>query len=92
MTYTANKIEGQNLMYNIVTQHNDKEISFDVVCANDESEISELVKHHLNYLDNPNPVVQQPTQQTVDVNEVLRQQQALIADLTARLAALEGTK
>ena len=90
MTYTANKIEGQNFMYKIVTQHNDKEISFEVVCANDESEISELVSHHLNYLDNPAPVIQQPTQQTVDVNEVLRQQQEVIEELKAKVEALEA--
>ena len=57
MEYTANKVDGQNLMYNITTQHNGEEISFNVVCANDESEIPELVEFHLNYLDNPMPVV-----------------------------------
>jgi outer membrane lipopolysaccharide assembly protein LptE/RlpB len=90
MEYTANKIEGQNLMFKIVTQHNDEEISFDVVCANDESEIPELIECHLNFLDNPAPVISQQAQQTINVNDMLRLQQSQIEELRAEIQALKG--
>ena len=56
MEYTAYPIEGQNLMFNITTKHNGEDINFNVVCASSESEIPDLVSHHLDYLDNP-PVI-----------------------------------
>jgi hypothetical protein len=44
MEYTAEKFEDQNLMYRITTTNNGEEITFNVVCANDESEIEGLVE------------------------------------------------
>lgn len=52
MEYTSVKVDGQNLMFRIMTSHNDKDVQFDVVCGDGgESEIPELVAFHLDYLD-----------------------------------------
>jgi hypothetical protein len=56
MTYTASKIEGQELAYSIATTHNGNDIVFNVVCANEESELPGLVEYHLSYLDAPENV------------------------------------
>lgn len=50
MEYTFVKIDGQNLMYHITTQYNNKEITFNVVCANNETELDGLVQYHIDYL------------------------------------------
>jgi hypothetical protein len=60
MTYEALKIDGQRCMYRIKTEHNGMPVEFNVACANDESEIDELVSFHLAYLDAPAPTY--PTQ------------------------------
>ena len=56
MTYTASKIQGQELAYSIATTHDGEDISFTVVCAIDESELPDLVAYHLAYLDAPESV------------------------------------
>ena len=56
MTYTASKIQGQELAYSIATTHDGEDISFTVVCASDESELPDLVAYHLAYLDAPESV------------------------------------
>ncbi len=89
MNYTTHKVDGQALMFAITTTHNDAEITFNVVCVNDESEVPALVAHHLAFLDAP-PVVNVQPQPTVDVNALVQQQAALIESLTARIAALEA--
>jgi len=53
MNYTSQKVDGQKLMFHIVMMHNGKEIEFNVVCAESESEIEGLIRHHLDFLDNP---------------------------------------
>ncbi len=53
MNYTSQKVDGQKLMFHIVMMHNGKEIEFTVVCAESESEIEGLIRHHLDFLDNP---------------------------------------
>jgi hypothetical protein len=75
--------------YRITTDFDGQEVSFNVVVANDESEIDELVECHLNYLRNPNPVVvqQQPSKST---DEIIQEQQAIITDLKARIETLEA--
>ena len=83
MEYTAYPIEGQTLMFRIVTKHNGEDINFNVVCASSEAEIPDLVSHHLDYLDNPPAIV--PNQST-NVSD----QQATINALTARIVALEN--
>lgn len=89
MTYTANRLENQTLMFKITTEHNGKEISFNVVCANNESEIPALVDLYIKFLDAPPPVYSQQVS-APNVNALVQEQQALITDLTTRLTALEG--
>jgi hypothetical protein len=80
MEYIANKIEDQNLMYRISTINNGEEITFNVVCANDESEIEGLVEFYLDSINNPQPIVpQEPVQPTK--SELLAQLQALQAQI-----------
>ena len=84
MTYTSNKVDGQNLMFAITTTHDGAEITFNVVCANDEAEVPDLVAHYIDFLDAPPVVTPQPkAESAVD-------QQSLIQALTARIAALEA--
>ena len=75
--------------YRITTDFDGQEISFNVIVANDESEIDELVQVHLNYLRNPNPVIvqQEPTKTT---EQIVQEQQALITQLQADVAELKG--
>lgn len=92
MEYTSNKVDGQELMFAITTTHNGEEITFNVVCAADESEIPDLVAHHIDFLENP-PVVQAGAQaESQDLNSIVQQQQAIIESLTTRIAALEGAQ
>jgi len=76
-----------NKMFQISTQFNGEDVTFNVVVAEDESELDGLVEHHLAYLANPNPVT--PVVQPSSVKS-LEEQQALIDTLMARLAALEA--
>lgn len=82
MEYTAEKFEDQNLMYRITTTNNGEEISFNVVCANDESEIEGLIQFHLDSINNPNPIVpQEPAQPTKE--QLLAELQALTQKIEA---------
>ena len=89
MEYTVNKIEDQSLAFCITMQHNGKEINFNVVCANSESEIPDLVAYHISFLEAPTPTYQNQPQST-NLQTVVEQQQSLIESLTARLTALEN--
>ena len=85
MEYTSEKLQYQNLMYKITTTNNGEEISFNVVCANDESEIEGLVQFHLNSINNPQPIVpQEPTQPAKE------QLLAELQTLSNKIQALEG--
>jgi|688.fasta_scaffold504360_2 hypothetical protein len=58
MKYISEKLQDQNLMYKITTTNNGEEITFNVVCASDESEIEDLIQFHLDCINNPpNPPV-----------------------------------
>jgi hypothetical protein len=78
-----------NKTYRITTELNGEEISFNVVVANDESEIPDLVAHHLNFLQNP-PVINYQSQPSIpNVNELLLQQQELILQLQAEINSIK---
>lgn len=69
-------------MYRITTENKGEEITFNVVCANDESELDGLVEHHLNFINNPQPIViQQPSSPT---------KEELMAKLLEIQAQLQG--
>ena len=89
MEYTVNKIEDQSLGFNITMQHNGKKINFNVVCGSNESEIPDLVAHHISFLEAPAPTYQNQSQ-SPNLQTVVEQQQSLIESLTARLTALEN--
>jgi hypothetical protein len=59
MKYTSEKLQDQNLMYRITTTNNGEEITFNVVVAQDESEIEGLVQYHLDFINNPQPIISQ---------------------------------
>ena len=82
MEYTSEKLQDQNLMYRITTTNNGEEISFNVVCANDESEIEGLVQYHLDFINNPQPIIsQEPVQPTKE--QLLAELQALTQKIEA---------
>lgn len=90
MTYTTNKLEDQNLAYEITTEHNGKKITFIVVCGNSDAEIPELVEFHLNNLDTPAPVYGNTNEPQTDLQTVVNQQQETIESLVSRIDALES--
>jgi hypothetical protein len=78
MEYTSTFV-GNN-MYQIETTNNNENIIFNVVVANDESEIEGLVEFHLDSINNPQPIApQEPVQPTK--SELLAQLQALQAQI-----------
>jgi len=87
MEYISEKLQDQNLMYKITTTNNGEEISFNVVCANNESEIEELIQVHLDYLNNPQPMVKQ--EQTQSIHETIQELKAIIDTQAERIKALE---
>ncbi len=87
--YKAEQI-GEKI-YNIITSFDDKEVNFNVIVTNDETELDGLVEHHLNYLKNPNPVVNtQEQEQQKSLSEVVQEQQAQIEELMNLLKQLES--
>lgn len=84
MEYTAKKIEHQQMAYEITTENNGEKITFNVVCAKDESEIDGLVEYYIDFINNPKPVVpQEPVPPT---------KEELMAKLLEIQAQLEGLK
>jgi hypothetical protein len=82
MEYTAEKFEDQNLMYRITTTNNGEEITFNVVCAKDESEIEGLIQFHLDFINNPQPIIpQEPVQPNKE--QLLAELQALTQKIEA---------
>ncbi len=89
MEYTAEKFDEKS--YHIKTTLNDEEIEFNVVVANDESEVSGLVDYHIQQLLNPVVSIAQPQQQT-DLQYAIQQQQLLIEELKAEILAIKEGK
>ena len=82
MEYTSEKLQDQNLMYRITTTNKGEEVTFNVVCANDDSEIEGLVQYHLNFINNPQPIIiQEPVQPTKE--QLLAELQILTAKIEA---------
>ena len=91
MKYISEKLKDQNLMYKIATTNNGEEITFNVVCASDESEIEGLIQLHLDFINNPQTISpQEPTQPIQSITEMLQEQQAIITQLQADVAAMKG--
>lgn len=86
MEYVANKVDGQDLMFHVQMKHKDKDLAFNVVCAADESEIEDLIQVYLDMLDNP-PVVKPQVAPQFDAMALIKEQQAMIEALKARLDA-----
>jgi hypothetical protein len=53
MDYTFTKIPDQESLYLITTKNNGEEITFTVGTAKGESDLDDLVKFHLNFLNTP---------------------------------------
>jgi hypothetical protein len=64
MDYTYKLIE--NKIYRITTELNDETINFNVIVAEDESEISDLVELYINHLTNPPSLPPEPTPLTAE--------------------------
>ena len=90
MEYIAHKMTDQELGYVIEMTHNDQDLKFAVICAEDDSEIPELIQDYLDLLDNPPAPSEQAQDQSNDVTTLVKQQQEIIDDLRARVAQLEG--
>lgn len=90
MIYKATKIDGQNLMYCIETQHNGANINFNVVCADNDTEIESLVQHHINFLDNR--LLSQPSQpsQQLDTMALIANLKIELEEMKSKVAALES--
>jgi hypothetical protein len=88
MTYTS-KFIGDNT-YEIESEFNEELVKFRVVVANDDSEVEGLVNFYLDSLANPKQVIQQENSQT-NLESLVQEQQAIITQLQADVAALKGT-
>ena len=58
MTYRSRQIADN--AYEITTDFDGASVTFNVIVACDESEVPELIEHHLNYLSAPAPVYSEP--------------------------------
>lgn len=68
------------MAFEITTENNGEEITFNVVCANDESEIEGLIQSYLDFINNPQPVIpQEPV--APNKEQLLTQLQALQAQI-----------
>lgn len=90
MEYIAIKVENQHLMFHIITDNNGEKVEFNVVCAQSEDEIPDLVAHHLEFLNNPPAIVPVAQETTSDLASLVQEQQAIIEQLKADVAALKG--
>lgn len=89
MTYQSRQIADN--AYEITTDFQGSTVKFNVIVANDETEVPELVEHHLNYLNSPIPVYSESAAtDTPDLQQIVQQQSEQIQALTERLAALES--
>lgn len=89
MTYQCRQVADN--AYEITTDFEGNPITFNVIVASDESEVPELVEHHLSYLSNPAPVYsEQVIAKTPDLKQIVQQQSEQIQALTERLASLES--
>jgi hypothetical protein len=75
--------------YRIAGMLNDKEITFNVVVASDESEIPELVECYMNGLLHPTPPMQNQQQQP-DAHTILQELKAELDATKAEVALLKG--
>jgi len=87
MNYKVNLIKDK--AYCITKEYNGKEIEFNVVVANDESEIPGLIDFYINSLDNPLQF-NLPNNNPQNINDIIEQQQTMINELIAKVAALES--
>ena len=55
MEYTKVKIDGQQNHFQITTEKDGKEITFEVAVAS-EDQLDEVVQYHLDFMDKPPPV------------------------------------
>jgi len=83
MTYTATKLD--NGMHRIEMQDG---LAFNVVVT-DESQLDELVEFYLDFLKNPPTPPQPSAQPPVDLAKLVQEQQAVIQQLQADVAALK---
>ena len=87
MEYTSEKLQDQNLLFKITTENNGEKVTFNVVCANDESEIEELIQVYLDYLNNPQPITKPEPEQSI--HETIKELKAIIDTQAERIKALE---
>jgi hypothetical protein len=87
MEYKADLIKDKT--YQITKEYKGKQIKFNVVVANDESEIPGLVDFYMNSLENPLNINLTQNQNNVNLNEVLLQQQELISQLQAEINSIK---
>ena len=88
MEYTATKLEDQNLMFHITANNNGEKVEFNVVCAQSENEVPELVAHHLSFLNSP-PVIT-AAQPQPDLTSVVQELKAELDALKAQVAGAQA--
>jgi hypothetical protein len=70
MNYISNKVQGQELMFHIEMERNGQNLAFNVVCAQSDLEIPELISQYLEMLDSP-PAVQAHQQRIAELKQKL---------------------
>jgi hypothetical protein len=74
MTYTYEKIEGQEKQYKVIADNNGKEVVFNVGVGTDESEIEGLVQHYLAFINgDQTPVINYAVQRQTEYPPIAEQ-------------------
>jgi hypothetical protein len=74
MSYTYKKIDGQDKQYEVTADNNGTEVVFSVGVGTDESEIDELVKFHLDFINSDQtPVITYATKRQSEYPPVAEQ-------------------
>lgn len=90
MNYSSTQVSDK--VYRITCELNSVPTTFDVVVAENDTEIPALVEHHLECLQNP--ITEYPEASNQDMSnlqDIVNKQNDLIAALEQRLAVLEAS-
>jgi hypothetical protein len=90
MEYTVTEVEGQGLMFRVAADNNGEKVEFNVVCAQSEAEVPELVAHHLNFLSSPPVISIAQESPSLNTMSLIQELKAIVDAQGAEIAALKA--
>ena len=85
MSYKVTKLDGQDFMFRVET---DTQEVLTIVCAGEQDDLDALIVSALEAKNNPQPFI--PPVPAKGVHEIIQEQQAIIEQLKADVAALKS--